>query len=100
MKEGKNNKQLLVLLVSVAVTVVGCSVKTTPVDVPVAMPSAFSQSGATQLSQKWWLDFADPTLDKLIDQALRDNFSLQSSWDRLNQAKATLQKSRSSFSLL
>lgn len=97
MKEGKNNKQLLALLVSVAVTVVGCSVKTTPVDVPVAMPSAFSQSGATQLSQKWWLDFADPTLDKLIDQALRDNFSLQSSWDRLNQAKATLQKSRSSF---
>lgn len=97
MKEGKNSRQLFALFVSVAVTVTGCSVKTAPVDVPVTMPSAFSQSGSTQLNQKWWLDFDDPTLNKLIEQALSDNFSLQSSWDRLNQAKATLKKSRSSF---
>ncbi|PIE59916.1 MAG: hypothetical protein CSA32_01645 [Desulfobulbus propionicus] len=97
MKEGKENKRLLVLFFCVAVIAAGCSVKTTPVKVPVTLPSAFSQSGTVQFNQKWWLDFEDPTLNRLIEQALNDNFSLQSSWDRLSQARATLRKSRSSF---
>ncbi len=61
------------------------------------MPAGFSQSGSAQVSQKWWLDFNDPQLDALIDRALSDNFSLKTSWDRLNQAKAAHVKSQSGF---
>lgn len=75
----------------------GCSQKTVQVSVPVELPSSFSGSGSTGIGNKWWLAFEDPDLDRLIDQALRDNFSLKGSWEKLNQAKAVYRKSRSSL---
>ena len=42
----------------------------------------FSQPGTAALPDRWWLTFADPTLDQLIDRALDDNLSLQVAWDR------------------
>ncbi len=48
----------------------------------------FSATGQAQLPEKWWLTFADPTLDQLIEQALADNLSLQGAWDRLDRARA------------
>ncbi|MDT8443419.1 MAG: TolC family protein [Desulfuromonadales bacterium] len=52
----------------------------------------FSASGQTQLPVQWWSVFDDPTLDRLITRALADNFSLQSAWDRLEQARAVARR--------
>ncbi|MGL1931567.1 MAG: efflux transporter outer membrane subunit [Desulfotalea sp.] len=51
-------------------------------------PAMFTESGQVELSSKWWLDFADPDLNMLIEQALGNNFSLQAAYYRLEQSKA------------
>jgi outer membrane protein, multidrug efflux system len=38
----------------------------------------------------WWKGFKDPTLDRLVDRALRDNLSLSAAKERIIEAKATL----------
>ncbi len=90
-------QQLLVLSMIIPLFISGCSSKVPLVSVPVAMPSAFSQSGTADTTGEWWLAFNDDSLNTLIDQALGNNFSLQSSWDRLNQAKATYRKNSASL---
>jgi NodT family efflux transporter outer membrane factor (OMF) lipoprotein len=52
----------------------------------------FSTTGDTQLPEQWWLSFKDPNLDRLIAQALTDNLTLQSAWDRLDRARAVARK--------
>jgi NodT family efflux transporter outer membrane factor (OMF) lipoprotein len=52
----------------------------------------FSVNGEAQLPLQWWTSFNDPTLDRLINQALADNFTLQSAWDRLDGARAVARK--------
>jgi NodT family efflux transporter outer membrane factor (OMF) lipoprotein len=52
----------------------------------------FSLSGQTQLPAEWWTTFEDPALDSLITQALADNLTLQSAWDRLDRARAVARK--------
>ena len=52
----------------------------------------FTATGTQPMTNKWWLDFKDHQLKQLIEQALKQNFSLQSAWERLNQAKATARK--------
>lgn len=53
---------------------------------------SFSAAGQTQLPVLWWTTFEDPDLDRLITRALAENFSLQSAWDRLDQARAVARK--------
>lgn len=59
---------------------------------PVERQEAFSASGPAELPAQWWHTFDDPVLDQLISRALADNFSLQSAWDRLDQARAIARK--------
>jgi NodT family efflux transporter outer membrane factor (OMF) lipoprotein len=40
------------------------------------------------ISEKWWLDFSDPQLNVLINQALKSNYSLQASLARLRQSQS------------
>ncbi len=51
------------------------------------VPEAFSQSGTEAIPDRWWLLFNDPNLNALIDEALGNNFSIRSTWDRLRQAE-------------
>jgi len=51
------------------------------------LPETFSQSGDQPLEDRWWLLFGDPELNSLIDEALGNNFSIRSTWDRLRQAE-------------
>lgn len=90
-------QQLLVLSMITLLLITGCSTKGSLVFVPVDLPENFSQSGTEDVRGKWWLAFGDPTLNMLIEQALNDNFSLQSGWDRLNQARAVYQKNNASL---
>lgn len=44
-----------------------------------------------ELTGEWWQSFGSPQLSDLIGQALKDNFSLRSVWDRLARAEAQAQ---------
>ncbi len=52
----------------------------------------FSATGEEALPDHWWLTFDDPTLDQLVEPALSDNLSLQTAWDRLDQARAVARR--------
>ena len=69
-------------------------------DVPYTAPGfAFQQSysghkgGAPVLLENtaWWRGFKDPTLDRLVERAMRDNLSLASAKERIIEAKANLE---------
>jgi outer membrane protein TolC len=66
----------------------GCSMAKPEVKAPLSVPARFSESGHSRLPDQWWTSFEDPVLNDLIDQALANNFSLKTAWDRLSQANA------------
>jgi len=55
---------------------------------PAGAPGAFSMSGKAPMPARWWTAFDDADLNALIDRALAGNLNLQSTWDRLEQARA------------
>jgi NodT family efflux transporter outer membrane factor (OMF) lipoprotein len=83
---------LIGLIVAVGVAT-GCAAKRTSVPDPVSLPESFSQTGASELPEKWWQALSDPVLDALIEKALAGNFSLRTAWDRLSQAEWVARKS-------
>jgi len=52
---------------------------------PVAVPAAFSAAGAAG-AERWWEDFHDPALSRLVTTALGDNLDIRRAWARLRQA--------------
>jgi NodT family efflux transporter outer membrane factor (OMF) lipoprotein len=77
------------LLASLLVmTTLSCSVAVKDVPAPVNLPDTFSASGQTPLPEKWWLAFNDAALNRLIDQALSENFTLSAVFNRLEQFRA------------
>lgn len=79
----------IVVLLSILAS---CAGKPARHPLSVEVPDRFSSSGDSPLSAKWWEDFEDPALGRLIEQALSNNFSLKSAWARLSQSEAILQK--------
>jgi NodT family efflux transporter outer membrane factor (OMF) lipoprotein len=77
-----------ILIAVVATLLSGCGPAIHELKAPVAAPARFSESGTSPLPDKWWESFEDPVLSGLIDQALANNFSLKTAWDRLSQAAA------------
>lgn len=84
-----------------ALVLAGCATST-PVDssrLP-ATPPAFKGQDASrvlaaapaeaQTQGRWWMVFADPVLDQLVEQAARNNNSVQVAAGRLAQARALL----------
>lgn len=77
----------ILLLVWVA-TICGCFfVHRKDVQTPVEVANSFSAQGEGPLPEKWWESFNDQQLNELIEQALGNNFSIRSAWDRLSQAE-------------
>jgi outer membrane protein, multidrug efflux system len=77
------------ILIALVVTLLaGCSMVNHEIEAPVAASARFSEPGTSPLPDKWWESFEDPVLSGLIDQALMNNFSLKTAWDRLSQAAA------------
>jgi len=52
------------------------------------LPPAYSHDAAGHPVEKWWETFNDPQLNILVETALKNNFSIQESWARLEQAGA------------
>jgi len=65
----------------------GCQTEPQNVQSPVFLPEQFSSAGSLPLPEKWWQSFGDPQLNELIEEALTDNFTIRSAWDRLSQAE-------------
>ncbi|BCR06462.1 membrane protein [Desulfuromonas versatilis] len=74
--------------VATALWLSACAPVTPQLQPPVEPPAAFSAAGDQALPERWWLALDDPGLDGLIERALAGNLSLQSAWDRLDQARA------------
>lgn len=77
----------LVLALALVLLVGACAPKTPELRPPVEPPAAFSVSGTDIVPSRWWTAFDDPVLDRLVDEALRSNFDLAASWQRLRAAR-------------
>ncbi len=65
----------------------GC--KTTPVERELKTDLTtleFSTSGTVQAADKWWTDFNNDELNKLIENGLSGNLGLMEAWQRIKQA--------------
>lgn len=51
------------------------------------LPEAFSVDGSRPLPEQWWQAFNDPHLNAVIDEAIQNNFTIRSAWDRLTQSE-------------
>jgi NodT family efflux transporter outer membrane factor (OMF) lipoprotein len=88
------NKFFLVLLVLTIIAMAGgCSNPVKNPAMPTEIPKSFSTTGTEPLPGNFWQAFEDDHLDALIDQALANNFNLETAWDRLAQAQAVAKKS-------
>jgi NodT family efflux transporter outer membrane factor (OMF) lipoprotein len=65
----------------------GCESKSAGITPEVNLPKAFSMSGQDVFPEKWWQVLDDPNLDGVINEALKNNFTILSAWDRLYQAE-------------
>ncbi|PLY00890.1 MAG: hypothetical protein C0624_11170 [Desulfuromonas sp.] len=72
-----------------------CSATLPPPESPVPLGDTFSSSGTQQALEQWWQAFDDPALARLIDRALKDNFDLQATWERLAQSRASVRNASS-----
>jgi NodT family efflux transporter outer membrane factor (OMF) lipoprotein len=59
-----------------------------------SLPDEWSKTGESEtgsnreIATDWWRQFNDPTLDRLIDEALRENLTLEAAGTRVLQARA------------
>lgn len=91
-------KFLLVLLVlTIIAMAAGCSDPVKNPTMPTEIPKSFSTTGTEPLPDNFWQAFEDDQLDTLIDQALANNFNLETAWDRLAQAQAVAKKSEAAL---
>ncbi|MFO7897965.1 MAG: TolC family protein [Planctomycetota bacterium] len=80
-------------VIGVLAVLCGCAVRPpTPVSTPVDLPDTFSAGGTAEVPATWWTALGDRRLDALVERAFRDNFSLRTAWDRLDQARAVARK--------
>jgi len=88
--------QSLALLVALLIST-ACTPALPPPERPLTGDRTFSEAGEIPRQERWWLLFGDATLTRLIDQAHRDNLTLQIAWNRLDSTAAIMRKSRSGF---
>lgn len=70
----------------------GCTGTPTRTESPVTLPATFSAGGEQPPTDRWWHDFDDPGLSRVIEQALGGNLSLRAAWARLDQARAVARR--------
>jgi NodT family efflux transporter outer membrane factor (OMF) lipoprotein len=87
----------VILLGFVMGLLAGCSPKRLTVAVPVDITPNFSVSGQEAVSARWWTSFGDQRLNTLVDAALEANLDLQTAWQRLQAARAVVNRESSSL---
>ena len=86
---------LLVAFVGCAVQFVGCAVQRDNGAFTSKAPPAFSHSGNVSAPDRWWESFADPALNRSLDQAFDGSFTLAAALQRLNVARARARREAS-----
>ncbi len=68
---------------------IGCA-SSTKVEPQFEMPETLGEGGSegAELPEKWWEVFGDTELDRIMEQAIGENFSLKAYAERFEQAKA------------
>lgn len=89
----KKQSQIQLLTSIILLMAISCSRQVKKPPMPTEIPSFFSTTGTEPLSDCWWKSFKDDELNSLIEKAIKDNFSLGITWDRLAQAQAVAKKS-------
>ncbi|AQQ09941.1 Antibiotic efflux pump outer membrane protein ArpC precursor [Sedimentisphaera cyanobacteriorum] len=78
---------ILSLLAAVFI-LAGCAVKSADkIETSGQIPTEFSSSGGAKLPEKWWQHFSDERLSGLIENALKDSFTIQAAYSRMEQAR-------------
>lgn len=75
-----------------AIVLTSCSTSPESLKLPEQTMPAFSASGEVIAPDKWWTVFEIPALNEAIETALCDNFSLESTWQRLRAAEAIVSR--------
>src|SRR5689334_12439159 len=83
----------VLLLVAISVLLVGCAVGPNYVEPHETVGTAFQSAEATTYSaegvqSQFWKQFADPTLDQLVDDSLDANYDLRIALGHLAEARA------------
>lgn len=74
-----------------------CAQKTSELHSPAATSTPFSDSGEEPLESHWWTAFGDSELNSIVDRALRNNFNLETTWQRLRAAEAVVDRESASL---
>ncbi len=90
-KGGKHARMALPLLLALALS--GCvalpTLKQAAPDLPKAWP-AQAEQGPDLAAADWWTVYADPVLDKLIDEALANNSDIKLAAARIEEARGAV----------
>ena len=74
----------------------GCAIQPDYKRPAVELPAAWKESGALQ-DGNWWRVYADPVLEKLVEEALARNSDLARAAARVDEARALLRQSESYY---
>ncbi len=88
---------LVLLILTIIAMAGGCSHPVKNPATPTEIPKSFSTTGTEPMPDNFWQVFDDNQLDTLINQALANNFNLETAWDRLAQAHAVAKKSEAAL---
>ena len=82
----------------VLTAILGCTPRAARLTLPLDTPQTFTEPGGTYpLQDRWWTAFSDSAVDTLVDAALQSNFSLESTWYRLQAAQAVVDRESSAW---
>ena len=85
------------LCLIVLILITGCAPlveETPPINIPGSYRNAPRSTEAPRVSSRWWKDFNDPVLDRLVDETLRNNHDIRLAAERVLEARADLGVSR------
>ena len=99
MRRLTSRRVLLFFLVAVLapIFIAGCTPQTRSVSVGVDTTQSFSDAGTQEIPGRWWTTFGDKDLNLLVDSALTSNFNVLTAWQRLQEARAVVDRESSSF---
>lgn len=73
----------------------GCVAHSTKTQPAIEESPPFAATGEAALEAEWWTAFGDAKLNRMMNRALRGNFTLASAWERLRAAQALAEREAS-----
>ncbi len=70
----------------------GCATQREAPSPPVETSASFSEAGAQDVPDRWWVVFGDERLNALVDTATASNFTLKTAWQRLQASQAVVDR--------